>query len=176
MNYAMGATSIRLVPYALPSAAAALLYSCLFSYLGSAADDLLVLLNGGASAGFGATWLILGSILAFASAYGIVCICRRLLWAAPSGGDASGAPTSAAVRKEYAAVQQYGDGGGTVGYGGGTAVGSGAFGGGGQKEGDRGAQVVDVVAGGGCARAVNTYVVTNPSFSRPRRISVGTGG
>ncbi|KAI8468712.1 MAG: snare associated Golgi protein-domain-containing protein [Monoraphidium minutum] len=136
LNYAMGATSIKLVPYAIPSAAVALVYSCLFAYLGSAADDLLGLLNGGAAAAtgsLGAAWLAGGTVLAVGSAYGIAAVCHKLLSAgdaaAPGGGGAPAAAPSGAARAQYAAVQQAdaleapgggGTGGGGGGGGGGT--------------------------------------------------------
>lgn len=171
MNYAMGATSIRLLPYALPSAAAALPYACLFSYLGSAADDLWALLHGGARETLGAAWLAGGLALAAASAYGVVAISRRLLSRAGAGGELGvGAAGVAAAgpgpRREYAAVRVHDDaarGGAPAG----AAAASAAAAGGG-----------DAAVAGGCAvteRAVNTYVITNPSFSRGRRVSVAAG-
>jgi len=97
--------------YLLPSAAAALLYSCLFSYLGSAADDLLTLLNGGASAAnLGTTWLAAGTGLAVISAFGLVKVCRQLL--SPQGaGDGlsqgvAGGPPAGAARRQYAPLRQ----------------------------------------------------------------------
>ncbi|KAI8470804.1 MAG: snare associated Golgi protein-domain-containing protein [Monoraphidium minutum] len=173
MNYAMGATSIRLVPYALPSAAAALLYSCLFAYLGSAADDLLGLLKPTSAAGLGPAWAAASVGLALVSVFGVVRVLRGLL--APAGAAGGGAANAAAAAADggpgYAALQQVElDGGGGLdgqGGGGGGDVELGALiGGGGGGGGDC----------GGAARGVTTYVIHNPTFApRGRRASVTAG-
>jgi hypothetical protein len=89
LNYALGATSVRLPAYALPSAGAAALYSCLFAYLGSAADDLVDLLNGSASSSLGAYWMLGGTAMAIISAWGMAKVCHHLL-ASPEDAQAAG--------------------------------------------------------------------------------------
>jgi hypothetical protein len=194
LNYALGATSVSLPAYALPSAAAALLYrwaplrvprpspctprhaqrrppalrpqlltlplppapcplplpppSCLFAYLGSAADDLVDLLSGGASASFGTYWMFGGTVMAVGSAWGMAKVCHRLL-AAPAEGGGAGAEAGGGG-PDYAPVPQQPAAAGGAGAGSGEAgVGAGAGGKGGAATGGRAVQLVEVVAGGG---------------------------
>ncbi|KAF6259541.1 snare associated Golgi protein-domain-containing protein [Scenedesmus sp. NREL 46B-D3] len=99
MNYVLGVTAIRLLPYALASGVAAAPYVCLFAYIGSASSDLFQLLHDGAHAQLSPELLILLACIMIMSVVGLFFVCRHIFSAAPAeaGGDSSSVSSGHAV-------------------------------------------------------------------------------
>jgi uncharacterized membrane protein YdjX (TVP38/TMEM64 family) len=89
MNYVLGVTAIRLLPYTLASGVAAAPYVCLFAYLGSASSDLFQLLHDGAQAQLSPELLILLACIMIMSVVGLFFVCRHIFTAMPVETDSS---------------------------------------------------------------------------------------
>lgn len=79
LNYVMSASPISLAGFALPSAAAAIPYTLLFCYMGSASNDLMAALQGGGDMHVSMTWLIVSPLLLLASGAGVVLLMKRIM-------------------------------------------------------------------------------------------------
>lgn len=75
----MGVTAIKLMPYTVASAVAAIPYVCLFAYLGSVSTDLYKLLHEGARAYLTPQLLIILACVMILSAVGLFFTCRHVI-------------------------------------------------------------------------------------------------
>jgi hypothetical protein len=78
-------TAIRLAPYTLASAAAAVPYVCLFTYLGAVSTDLYELLHDSARAHLTPQLLVGLACVMVLSAAGLFLVCRHVV--RDAGGD-----------------------------------------------------------------------------------------
>ncbi|WIA08706.1 hypothetical protein OEZ85_008130 [Tetradesmus obliquus] len=97
MNYVLGVTAIRLLPYAVASGVAAAPYVALFAYLGSASSDLFQLLHDGAQAQLSPELLILLACIMIMSVVGLFFVCRHIFTAVPAEGDGGSSSSSSSV-------------------------------------------------------------------------------
>lgn len=104
MNYVLGVTAIRLLPYAVASGVAAAPYVALFAYLGSASSDLFQLLHDGAQAQLSPELLILLACIMIMSVVGLFFVCRHIFTAVPAEGGGDGGSSSSSSSVGHAVV------------------------------------------------------------------------